>query len=406
MSRIQALLAAGLLCVGMSGLGMGMPIAAVEDPVLVGAGDIAECGQAGAEQTAMLLDAIEGTVFTTGDNAYPDGSAADYANCYGPTWGRHKAGTRPAIGNHDYHTPGAPAYFDYFGAAAGEPGKGYYSYDLGAWHIVVLNSNCGDIDGCHAGSPQEQWLRADLAAHPATCTLAYFHHPRFSSGPDHRPNIRNNTDVQPFWQALYEAGADVVLAGHAHLYERFAPQEPDGKANPNGLRQFVVGTGGGGLYDFGSTVANSEVRYNASYGVLKVTLHPNSYDWQFVPVAGNTFSDTGSAACVGASAEPTPAIAKLTPSLALAGGRAFTLTVEGVNFASDATVRWNGANRPTTFESSTRLTATIHAKDIAMSGIAHVTVFNPTLSNTSLAYEFAIVEPRKTFLPLASVLGS
>jgi hypothetical protein len=296
------LFVAGFCWVWVGGLGPAAAPTALTDPVLVGAGDIAECGQPGAEQTAKLLDTIEGTIFTTGDNAYPNGSAADYANCYDPTWGRHKARTRPAIGNHDYHTPGAPAYFDYFGAAAGERGKGYYSYDLGAWHIVVLNSNCADIDGCQAGSPQEQWLRADLAAHPTTCTLAYFHHPRFSSGPDHRPELRNNIEMRPFWQALYSAGADVVLAGHAHLYERFAPQDPNGAADSQGLRQFVVGTGGGGLYEFGAPVANSEVRYNASYGVLKLTLHAASYDWQFVTPPGNTFSDTGSAACVESSA--------------------------------------------------------------------------------------------------------
>ncbi len=368
------------------------------DPVLVGAGDIAECGEPGAEQTAQLLDTIAGTVFTAGDNAYPDGSSADFAQCYDPTWGRHKARTRPAVGNHEYHTPGAPAYFDYFGAAAGDPAKGYYSYDLGGWHIIVLNSSCDDIDGCAAGSPQEQWLRADLAAHPATCTLAYWHHPRYSSGAAHRPALRDNPAVQPFWQALYEAGAEVVVTGHNHVYERLAPLDASGKADPNGIRQFVVGTGGGGLYDFGPPIASSQVRYNASYGVLKLTLHATSYDWEFVPVAGATFSDTGSAACSSGELE-TPMISSLSPSLALAGGPAFTLAVNGTNFSNGATVQWNGAARPTTFVNSTQLTTTITTADILLPGVARVTVVNPAPGGASAEEMFTIVPARRTYIP-------
>ncbi len=264
--------------------------------VLVGAGDIASCTSTGDEATANLLDGIAGTVFTVGDNVYPNGTATEFANCYGPSWGRHKARTRPAPGNHDYNTTGAAGYYGYFGAAAGEPGKGYYSYELGAWHIVAINSNCAAVGGCGAGSAQEQWLRQDLAAHPQACTLAYWHHPLFTSDSSHG----NATSMRPIWQALYDHGADVVLAGHAHNYERFAPQDPNGVADPaRGIRQFVVGTGGASLRRFGAIKPNSEVRNADTYGVLKLTLHPTSYQWEFVPEAGKIFTDSGSAACDG-----------------------------------------------------------------------------------------------------------
>jgi hypothetical protein len=261
------------------------------DPVLVGAGDIAPCSSEGDEATANLLDGIPGTVFTTGDNAYPDGAASEFANCYNPSWGRHKERTYPSPGNHDYHTPDAAGYFDYFGSAAGEAGKGYYSYDLGTWHIIVLNSNI-PVD---AGSPQEQWLRTDLAAHPAACTLAYWHNPRFSSGTVHG----SSPAMQLLWQALYDFGGDVILAGHEHNYERFAPQDPSGVADPTrGIREFVIGSGGRSHYSFGSPIANSEVRNGDTYGVLKLTLHPTSYSWEFIPEAGHTFTDSGNAPCV------------------------------------------------------------------------------------------------------------
>jgi len=257
-------------------------------PVLVGAGDISICTRTTQEATAKLLDAIPGTVYTLGDNAYPDGSAADYTNCYNPSWGRHKARTRPTPGNHEYSTPGAAGYYGYFGAAAGDPTQGYYSYDLGDWHIVVINSDLGH----DPGSTQEQWLRADLAAHPKTCALAYWHYPRFSSG------AQMDTTMRAMWQALYDYDADVVLSGHDHFYERFAPQAPDGTADPvRGIREFVVGTGGNGLHSFLTPVANSEVRNNVTYGVLRLTLWATSYDWEFVPVAGATFSDKGSGLC-------------------------------------------------------------------------------------------------------------
>jgi len=266
-----------------------------EDPVLVGAGDIADCGQlSGAAKTAVLLDQIPGTVFALGDTAYERGAPLEFADCYGPTWGRHKARTRPAVGNHEYKTPHARGYFDYFGEAAGDRTKGYYSYDLGAWHVVVVNSNCGEIGGCKAGSAQEQWLREDLAAHPALCTVAMWHHPRYSSGGEHG----DDRSMQDIWKDLWEAGAELVLSGHDHTYERFAPQDADGKVDPErGIRQFVAGTGGREEYKWGRIDANSEVRNNQTLGVLKLTLHPDSYDWEFIPVEGAAFRDSGSAKC-------------------------------------------------------------------------------------------------------------
>jgi hypothetical protein len=258
--------------------------------VLVGAGDIADCGTSGDEATANLLDNIAGTVFTAGDNAYNDGSAANYSQCYAPTWGRHKARTRPSPGNHDYRTSGASGYFDYYGSAAGPAGLGYYSYNLGNWHIISLNSN---ID-MSAGSTQEQWLRADLAASTKPCTLAYWHHPRFASGSHHG----SSTTPQPLWQALYDANAEIVISGHEHNYERFAPQTPTGAANASrGIREFIVGTGGTDFYPSGTAIANSQVRNTGTWGVLKLTLSSNGYSWQFIPVAGKTFTDSGSGTC-------------------------------------------------------------------------------------------------------------
>jgi len=262
-----------------------------DDPVFVGAGDIAHCRSDGDEITANMLDHISGTVFTTGDNAYPNGSAEEFANCYDTSWGRHKDRTYPSPGNHDYHTPDAAGYFEYFGSRAGEPGKGYYSYDLGTWHIIALNSNIP----VEAGSPQDQWLREDLASHPTVCTLAYSHYPRFSSGTVHG----SDESMQPLWEALYEYGADVVLVGHEHNYERFAPQDPQGNADPErGIRQFVIGSGGRSHYTFGPPIANSEVRNSDTTGLLKLTLHATSYSWEFIPEPGKIFTDFGDAPCV------------------------------------------------------------------------------------------------------------
>lgn len=266
---------------------------APSDPVLVGAGDIADCDTQDDEATAALLAAIPGTVFTTGDNVYDYGTDEEFANCYQPSWGMVKGRTFPSVGNHEYRTAGAGPYFAYFGAAAGKSGEGYYSYNLGAWHIIVLNSNCVEIGGCQAGSPQEQWLRQDLAANPTLCTLAYWHHPRFNSG-----NHGNHPAMEDFWQALYDYGAEVVLNGHAHSYERFAPQDPNGVADPmNGVLEFVVGTGGKNHTPLGEIQPNSEVANADTFGVLKLILHPTSFEWEFIPVAGKTFTDSGNRSC-------------------------------------------------------------------------------------------------------------
>lgn len=285
-----------LSTMGVSGMAIAAPATpgAGAPATLIAAGDIANCGNDGAQQTAALIARIPGTLAPLGDNAYELGTPQQYARCYGPTWGRFKDRTRPAPGNHDYIFPGAAGYFGYFGAAAGLRGKGYYSYDLGAWHVVVINSNCNAIGGCETGSPQQRWLTADLAAHPAACTLAYWHHPRFSSGAEHGDDPAM-TDI---WQTLRDAGAEIVLSGHDHDYERFAPQDASGARDPaHGIREFVVGTGGDSHYPFGPPEANTEVRNNTTFGVLVLTLRSGGYDWRFVPVAGGTFTDAGSGVC-------------------------------------------------------------------------------------------------------------
>lgn len=268
------------------------------DPVLLAAGDIANCQIiAGAEATAKIIEGIPGTVAAIGDLALKDGTAEEFANCYDKTWGAFKSRTRPVPGNHEFHTGGATAYFKYFGAAAGDPGKGYYSYELGAWHIVALNGECKDLGGCQKGSPEEEWLRADLKSHPAACTLAYWHEPLFSSGAKHG----DNPAYRDFWWDLYNAHATIVLNGHDHDYERFSPQSPDGKADlVAGIREFVVGTGGNQERAFApSPQPNSEVRMTGVFGVLTLTLHPRGYDWQFIPQAGKSFHDAGTGECYG-----------------------------------------------------------------------------------------------------------
>ncbi len=263
--------------------------AAPASAVLVGAGDIASCGFDGDSQTAALLDNIAGTVFTAGDNAYEDGSSANFEGCYAPTWGRFLDRTSPTPGNHDYNTKNAAAYYAYFGARAGEAGLGYYAFTLGAWRIIALNSS---VD-MGVGSPQLRWLEAELKANPAKCSLSIWHHPRFSSGL-HGSDPRSSA----VWDALYRAGVEAIINGHDHDFERFAPQTPSGKNDAaRGIRQFVVGTGGAGLRGFFGTKANSEVRNAQTWGVMKLTLNAASYSWRFVPVAGKTFSDSGSSPC-------------------------------------------------------------------------------------------------------------
>jgi hypothetical protein len=267
--------------------------AAAPPATLVAAGDVAACDSDGDEATAALVERIPGTVAVLGDAVYERGTTQEFASCYAPSWGRFKARTRPAVGNHEYLTTGAAGYFAYFGAAAGRPGRGYYAYDLGSWRIFVLNSNCGAAHGCAPGGRQVRWLRAALRAGRTRCALAYWHHPRFSSGPH-----GDSPAVAPFWSALYAAGADVVLAGHDHDYERFAPLTPSGRVDRRrGIRQFVVGTGGRSHYPFVRRAPGSQVRDARTFGVLRLTLRPAGYSWSFVPVAGRTFTDVGSARC-------------------------------------------------------------------------------------------------------------
>jgi fibronectin type 3 domain-containing protein len=288
--------------------------ASAADPVIAAAGDIScnsttvqsdRCHQKATSD--LIVNAGLSAVLTLGDAQYQDGGFSDFMNYYDKSWGRVKSITYPAVGNHEYQTSGATGYFDYFNGVgnatgrAGDRSKGYYSFDIGTWHLISLNSNdqC-TIVSCSAGSAQETWLKADLAAHTNYCTLAYWHHPSFNSG-----NGGNLTAMQPELTDLYNADADVILGGHAHHYERFAPQNPSGQLdNARGIRQFIVGTGGAFWTSIGSVKANSQVRQNTTYGVLKLTLHPTSYDWQFVPEAGGSFTDSGTGSCHGAAGPP------------------------------------------------------------------------------------------------------
>ena len=303
--RLLAIAASGAALLGVAAAD------AYADPVIAAAGDIAcdptDPGYNGGSGTSdrcrqratseLLVGAGLSAVLPLGDIQYDAPSASNLAQVYDPTWGRVKSISRPVLGNHD---GSGTSYFNYFNGTgvddgpAGPRGRGYYSYDVGAWHIIALNSNCSTVS-CGAGSIQENWLRADLAAHPSACTLAYWHHPRYSSGHD-----GSHITLQAFWADLNAAGAEVVLSGHSHDYERFAPKDAAGKVSPTGVRQFVVGTGGAFFTGLGSTrIAGSEISQNDTFGVLKLTLHATSYDWRFVPIAGSSWTDSGSAPCYG-----------------------------------------------------------------------------------------------------------
>src|SRR3954453_6105507 len=276
------------------------------DPVVAAAGDIAcgpaETGVFPCQQVAtsgLLLNISPAAVLALGDNQYNSGSLSDYNGFYNPSWGRLKSITHPVLGNHEYGSPNGAGYFDYFGSAAGPEPQGYYSFDVGTWHIVALNTNCDRVSGgCGTGSPQEQWLRADLKAHQAKCTLAFEHHPLWATVTFQEPRVR------PLFQALYDNDAELFLSGHDHLYERFAPSNPDqGVDNARGIQQFIVGTGGRDLSGLGPLNPNSAVRNNDTFGVLKLTLHPTSYDWQFVPAGGGGgFTEAGTRASHGQGA--------------------------------------------------------------------------------------------------------
>jgi hypothetical protein len=278
---------------------------AVGGRTILAAGDIADCGSSGDDETAALLDRMAGLVVTLGDHAYDWGTAREFADCYTPTWGRHRARTRPAIGGHEYGAEGGDAstYFRYFhaqlarfGSSATDPRRGWYSYDVGGWHVVVLNTSWREVGLPKAGSEQVRWLQDDLETHRSRCTLALWHDPVFSSGLN-----GGSFSYRPLWDALYAAGAELVLNGHDHDYERFAPQDPSGAYDPvRGIREIVVGTGGASHYSFGEgkgILPNSEVRNDTAFGVLRVTLRSRSYEWQFVPAGGAVFSDSGSAPC-------------------------------------------------------------------------------------------------------------
>lgn len=259
------------------------------DATIVAGGDIARCEADHHLATARLVDGVAGTVLTLGDHVYPSGTAEQFANCYDLGWGRHRGRTRPTPGNHDWDAAAGAPYFSYFGLNAGLSGLGYFSFDLGSWHIVSLNSNVPAGEG----SAQMAWLRSDLAATAALCVLAYWHHPLFSSGPN-----GNTPRMAEVWRVLDEAEADVVLASHDHMYERFASQDALGRPDARGLRSFVVGTGGANPYPLKNLQPNSELREHLTFGVLKLDLRARSYEWEFLPVAGQSFRDSGTSQCV------------------------------------------------------------------------------------------------------------
>ena len=254
-----------------------------EPEVLMAVGDIGSCNVESDDAVGKLVKSIGGTVAVLGDLAYESGSDQEFQDCFDPTWGPIKNRLRPAPGNHEYNTSDAAGYFDYFGSTAGQPGEGWYAYDLGGWHVVVLNSNCNDV-ACEPGSAQLSWLHADLAAAQAPCLLAYWHHPRWSSG-----RHGSNRDVQPFWDELQAAGVDVILNGHDHDYER---------VEVAGVRQFVVGTGGRSLYTFpGGPLSTTVVRSDQAYGALRLELSAGSYSWDFLSLGNTGFTDSGSGTC-------------------------------------------------------------------------------------------------------------
>jgi acid phosphatase type 7 len=265
--------------------------------VMLAAGDIAECDHQGDEATARLLDAYpNATIAALGDLAYPHGRDQDFDDCFNRSWGRFKDRMRPATGNHDNATKDARGYADYFRGQGGPFDRYYYSYDLGSWHVAVLNSDCWRVDGCGAGDPQATWLRNDLRKHRGQCTMAYWHRPPFSSG---RYGDPENTDrVKPLWHVAVDEGVDVVLTAHEHSYERFVPMDRDGHQDDRGVQLFIVGTGGGNLRKYHRPpLPTTAVRNDDTWGLLRLTLRSDGYDWKFLPVAGEKFTDAGSGSC-------------------------------------------------------------------------------------------------------------
>ena len=268
---------------------------ASQPAILVGAGDIADCESSADSLTGELIAGTPGQAFTLGDNA-PVGRPRDYAVCYGESWGSELHRTHPIVGNQDYSTDDGRWYFAYFGARAGT--AGYYSFDAGEWHVIVLNSECARVGGCGPGSRQGRWLAEDLATHRTTCTLALWHRPLVSSD-----RHEADAELRPFWDALYDAGVELVVNGHVHNYQRFAPQTPSlERDRRSGIRQIIAGTGGNQLQQLGEPIRNLEVQGRA-HGVLLLRLYTGRYEWEFVPVRGESFRDSGQDTCHGAPTE-------------------------------------------------------------------------------------------------------
>jgi chitodextrinase len=366
-------------------------VASTSDPVIAVAGDIA-CdpdnssfnGGNGSSNACrelytsnLLVNANLAAVLTLGDTQYYCGGYQAFLQSYGPTWGRVKPITHPAVGNHEYLTSGgtgctsanagAAGYFQYFGTAAGQPGQGYYSFDIGTWHIISLNSNCGNAGGCGATSPQGVWLANDLKTHSNFCTLAFWHIPLFSSGG------RANNNSKAFWQILYDNNADLILSAHDHIYERFAPQDLSGNLDlTRGIREFIVGTGGANHTSLATIAANSEVRNTDTFGVLELTLHPTSYDWRFVPEAGKTFTDSGSQACHGATSDTTPPTAPAN----------LTATATGpgqVNLSWTASTDNVGVTGYTVYRDGTQIGSTTTATSFSDTAAQPATTYNYTV---------------------------
>jgi hypothetical protein len=350
--------------------------------IFVGAGDISSCSNTGDEATAKLLDAIPNpaTVYNIGDDVYDNGTTSEFANCYNPTWGRHKYRTKPTPGNHEYNSSGAAPYYAYFGASAGPSGRGYYSYDLGAWHIISLNSNVSSS----SGSAQDTWLRADLAAHPNQCTLAYYHHPLYSS-------TATYSSSRGLVNALYAYHADLILNGHRHYYERLKPLDPTGKSDPtNGVREIIAGMGGIGGGSPNSSYSLSEASNGSTFGVLKLYLYDDSYAWKFVPVAGKTYTDSGSTACHssggggGGGVSAANSTVSASPAAITAGGSPSTITVTvkdgSGNPISGATVVLSATGTGNTL---TQPSSTTTSSGVATGTLASTVTESKTVSATA-----------------------
>jgi chitodextrinase len=395
----------------------GARIAFGADPVVYAAGDIAcdptdtyfnggsstHCHE--LKTSDIIVNGGAAKALALGDLQYNSASLSNLRASYDRSWGRVKSITRPALGNHESSGGG---YFDYFNGVginngpAGERGKGYYSFDVGSWHLIALNSNCSRVP-CNAGSAQEQWLRADLAANPRTCTLAYWHHPRFSSGHD-----GDGTFMQDIWKDLYDRDADLALVGHSHDYERFAPMNSSGALDrTRGIREFVVGTGGAFFTGLSGARPNSEVRQNNTFGVLKLTLHPTSYDWRFVPEAGRTFTDSGTDSCHGGGSSSSDAQAPTAPS----GLTAAATSSTSVNLSWSASTDNVGVAGYEIFRGGSQIGTTVgttYTDDTASAGTSYgyqVRAFDTAGNRSAFGNTATVTTPVSggilTFAPLA-----